>query len=514
MRYLCVLLMMWMATANAQLGTVETEGGSVYGLPGETQAFLGIPYAAPPVGNLRWRPPAQATKWRGVKDATKFGSDCVQPPEYPELRGGGQSEDCLTLNVWTPARSKAERLPVMVWIHGGGFQYGAGSHPMYDGTSLAAQGVVVVTLNYRLGLLGYLAHPALSSESPTHASGNYGLMDQIAALGWVQRNISSFGGDPSNVTVFGQSAGAHSIATLLITPSANGLFSKAIMESTGVMRPMATLAQAEKYGLLLGDNIEKLRKIPASDLIRMQDKVKNGHSAWTEPALPGLIIDGLLVPQPDYLAFGEGRYNKVPIIVGSNLNEGGAVASHSDIKTLSQYDELLSLNFPTLEIEASANFKVKSDNVTQAVADIYTDLQFRFGTRQLLNVEAKNGVPAFSYVFSRHRNDEARAPVHGDELEYVFGTLNAEHRGMKEPFNHFDIVTSQTIQARWLAFARSGKPDVSGGLVWEPFGVRREHIVFSDVISTQPEQKSVQLDFITDFYKRRRSAGAGEEGRW
>ena len=231
-------------------GTVRTEGGLVAGTGAGSgvSAYRGIPYAAAPVGALRWRAPQPAAPWPGVKPGDKFGADCMQPAEYPELRGADMSEDCLNLNVWSPAQRTTSKLPVMVWIYGGGFTYGSGSHPSYDGEALARRGVVVVTLNYRVGLFGFMAHPQLTAESPTHSSGNYGLLDQIAALQWVQRNIAAFGGDPAHVTVFGQSAGAHAISTLLTSPLSDGLFQQAIMQSVGVMRPVATLSQAEAYG--------------------------------------------------------------------------------------------------------------------------------------------------------------------------------------------------------------------------------------------------------------------------
>ncbi len=203
---------------------VKTESGPVIGAGDAIRSFKGIPFAATPVGKLRWEPPQPFAHWTSPLDATRFGPDCIQPDEYPELRGNGKSEDCLTVNLWTPARDASEKLPVMVWVYGGGYTYGSGSHPSYDGEALARRGVVLVTFNYRLGLLGFMAHPELTAASPNKASGNYALMDIQAALQWVQRNIGAFGGDPSNVTVFGQSAGAFMISTLMSSQASKGLF--------------------------------------------------------------------------------------------------------------------------------------------------------------------------------------------------------------------------------------------------------------------------------------------------
>jgi len=210
---------------------VVTEGGLVAGTGSDIRAFRGIPFAAAPVGLWRWKPPQAAPAWSGVRDGSRFGPDCMQPTEYPELRGAGMSEDCLSVNVWTPAKTSGERLPVFVWIYGGGFTYGSGSHPSYDGEALARRGIVVVNFNYRMGLFGFMAHPQLSAETSTRTSGNYALMDQIAALQWVQRNVKAFGGDPARVTVAGQSAGAMAISSLMTSDKARGLFHQAILQS-------------------------------------------------------------------------------------------------------------------------------------------------------------------------------------------------------------------------------------------------------------------------------------------
>ncbi|HEY5349853.1 MAG TPA: carboxylesterase family protein, partial [Candidatus Lustribacter sp.] len=251
--------------ADAPPLTIRTTIGTVAGTSGDVRSFKGIPFAAPPVGPLRWKAPQPVARWSGVRDATAFGPECAQPAPP----GTRTSEDCLTLNVWTPAATGAN-LPVMVWIYGGGFAVGGSKYPVYDGTSLARHGVVVVTLNYRLNVFGFLAHPALTAESPEHTSGNYGLLDQVAALRWVQANAAAFGGNPHNVTIFGESAGAASVSALMTMPRANGLYVRAIMGSAPVFRPEIGLPAAESAGLKLaaGANLAALRAMSAADLMK------------------------------------------------------------------------------------------------------------------------------------------------------------------------------------------------------------------------------------------------------
>ncbi|MGZ5912480.1 MAG: carboxylesterase/lipase family protein, partial [Reyranella sp.] len=233
------------------LGIVRTEGGLLSGAGEGIRVYKGIPFAAPPVGQRRWRPPEPAEPWDGIREATRFGADCPQELR-PGSRAGRTDEDCLTLNIWTPARAADEALPVMVWFYGGSFLFGSASDIRFDGEAFARKGVVLVTAAYRVGLFGFLAHPGLTRESPHGSSGNYGLLDQIAALGWVQRNIAAFGGDPRRVTAFGVSAGSASIAMLLTAPLAAGLFQRAILESPGAFRPLASLDDAERAGTALG----------------------------------------------------------------------------------------------------------------------------------------------------------------------------------------------------------------------------------------------------------------------
>src|SRR5579871_1032447 len=305
---------------------VKIDSGLVSGSGVTVRSYKGIPYAAPPVGDLRWKPPQPVKPWKDIRVAKSFPAMCPQFAFFP----GTQSEDCLGLNVWTPARSASEKLPVMVWIHGGGFIIGASSQSIYDGEPLASQGIVVVSINYRMGIFGFLAHPGLSKESPQGASGNYGIMDMVAALEWVKRNIGAFGGDPGNVTVFGESAGGTAVCLLMVVPQAQGLFHKVISESAAWMfGPISHLKESwysrvpmEKFGETFGTDIAALRAKSSTDLMKMigppdmsGDKADRGE-AW----MP--VVDGFVLPDDPARLFETGKFAHVPLIAGTNADEG------------------------------------------------------------------------------------------------------------------------------------------------------------------------------------------------
>ena len=309
------------AAEQVKINSGTLQGSAVAGT--NVRAFLGIPFAAPPVGKLRWQPPQPAHPWQGVRKADAFGPRCMQRTVYSDMvfRDKGPSEDCLYLNVWTPAQSASERLPVMFWIYGGGFQAGATSEPRQEGMNLAKKGVVVVSANYRLGIFGFFSHPALAKESPHQASGNYGLMDQIAALRWVKENIAAFGGDPANVTIFGESAGSWSVSELMASPLAKGLFQKAIGESGAEfgagpnLHAAPSLAQSEeageKFAKAIGaDSLAALRAIPADKLLQESTKGR----FWPN-------VDGYVLPQSVETIFAEGRQSHVPLLAGWNKDE-------------------------------------------------------------------------------------------------------------------------------------------------------------------------------------------------
>src|SRR6202042_3721558 len=309
--------------SHAKVDTGKLEGKS----DGTINAFLGIPYAAPPVGDLRWKPPARPAKWQGTRKATEFGARCMQSRIYDDMifRDPGPSEDCLYLNVWVPARRPGGRLPVMVWVYGGGFAAGATSEPRQDGTNLAKENVVVVSMNYRLGIFGFFAHPELAKENAHNATGNYGLMDQSAALEWVKRNIAQFGGDPGNVTIFGESAGSFSVSEQMASPVSKGLFHKAIGESGGAFAshalPMRTKDQAAEEGArfakdkLNADTLAALRALPAQKVLDAQLALK-GEGRFAPN------IDGYFLPESPEAIFAAGKQSDVPLLAGWNRDEG------------------------------------------------------------------------------------------------------------------------------------------------------------------------------------------------
>lgn len=485
---------------------VRTASGMISGFGSSIRSFLGIPYATAPVGELRWRPPQPVPSWQGVREATSFGPDCFQPPYYPELRGKGQSEDCLSLNVWSPTKSNRQPLPVMVWIHGGGFTNGAGSHPSYDGTSLAEQGVVVVTLNYRLGLFGFMAHPDLTRESADRTSGNYGLMDQIEALRWVKRNIAAFGGDADRVTVFGQSAGAMSIEALMTSPLAKGLFQQAILQSVGAMRPISRLDQAEAVGLKVGKSLIDLRAMAPEILLQKQKQLLSSERDVAMLRPLGIVVDGHVIPEPDYVAFARGDFMGIPLIVGSNFNEGAAFTKSLVMKTTSDYKGYLSRNFPDALGAAEAAYPVQTDaDVSRELELLVGDAQFNYGTLELLRYVSLHQRKVFRYLFTLGRNDTRSEPTHGDELQYVFGTLRAEHKGSFREFSANDARVSSEMRSAWTNFAKFGDPNGEGKLSWQAYDPGTQpYLEFGTETKLQHGKSTNGLEFIASYYQNLR----------
>ena len=418
----------------------------------DVRVFRGIPYAAPPVGDLRWRPPAPATPWDGVRPGDRFGEDCVQ--------GQRGSDDCLYLNVWTGAESADEGRPVFVWVYGGGFNGGSGSMGWYDGESLASKGAVVVTINYRLGRHGFFAHPELTAESERNASGNYGLMDVIAVLEWVQRNIAAFGGDAGNVTVAGESAGAIAVAALVASPEAAGLFHRAIGQSGAWMglspARMRTLESAEAAGVQFAEeqgaaSLEELRAIPAGELA--------GGST-------GVVIDGWIVPEDLTLTFAEGRQNPVDVLVGSNEDEGtffgrGGVTADAFRAQAERFgglaDEYLAMYPAATDEEATASqLRASTDQVGWAM-------------RRWARAHADAGRGAYVYYFTRDEpgTDDrlSRGATHTAELYYMFDTLEAS----EQPWADADRRLADQMSSYWVQFARTGNPNGEGLPEWPAY---------------------------------------------
>lgn len=483
-----------------------TDKGLVSGTGTTVRSFKGIPYAKAPVGDLRWRAPQAADAWSGVRDGSRFGADCMQPNEYPELRGSGMSEDCLSVNVWTPARTSGERLPVMVWVYGGGFTYGSGSHPTFDGEALARRGIVVVTLNYRMGLFGFMAHPQLSAESATRSSGNYGLQDQIAALQWVQRNIGAFGGDAGRVTVGGQSAGALCISSLMTSDQAKGLMHQVILQSVGVMRPMDNLKDAEKFGVLAGPDLTQLRRMDAASLVKRLADISPRSFDVTATRAIGVIVDGNVIKKDDFKAIAQGEFYRIPMIVGSNGNEGGGVARNHAVKTTAQFREYLGRNFPGNDEAAARAYRVNADaEVQTALSNLVSDTQYLYGTREMLRVTAASGPSAYRYLFTQQRNGATTAPIHGDELQYPFDNLGAVHRGRVRPADDSDAKVARDMADAWVRFVKTGNPNGGNLPAWPRYERNSEpYLEFGKQIRPGAFGAQPALDMIRDHYASQR----------
>lgn len=490
--------------ARSDYVTVETGAGTLRGRSaGEGGVFLGIPYAAPPVGPLRWRPPQPAPAWLGVRDALAFGPDFPQAAN-PRFRAARQDEDCLYLNIWTPALGEDAQLPVLVWLHGGGFTGGSGSDLRSDGARLAAEGAVVVTLNYRCGLFGFLAHPALSAESQHGVSGNYGLLDQLAALSWIRTHIESFGGDRARITVFGVSAGSASISLLLASPLARTAFDRAILHSPGAARPLASLDDAQQAGRKLGDDLAALRSLSASEVLVRTSLLSPAVRGLTTPRVLRPIRDGWLLPEDERPAFQAGRMHRVPIIVGSNSDEGTTLTKSWPVDTLAAYRQQVDTNFGAAAAEAAALYPAHDDGEARAaVAAMFADTQFNYGTRLIAQCMARQEPRTWKYLFTRRRPHQADGPHHGEEVAHAFGTLALAASREQADFDARDEALSQAMRKAWVAFAANGDPNTAGVPSWDRYRIADDnHLVFGDEVKPGARWRERQLDFLERFYGR------------
>lgn len=459
---------------------VAIEQGSLAGtLEGELAVYRGIPYAAPPVGTRRWKPPGPAPSWSGIRSAAEFGPACTQPAlpssslyyeAFPRT-----SEDCLTLNVWAPER--AQKAPVIVWIHGGSLRIGSSASPMYNGANFARRGAVFVSLNYRLGALGWMAHPALNAESSAGVSGNYGLLDQIAALRWVQANVAAFGGDPDNVTVMGESAGALSVSYLLVSPLAGGLFDKAILQSANA-RAFPALAEtafgmpsAETTGERLLDDLG-LRDLPAARAMDAQQLVDRATQAGFSPQG---TIDGEVLPMQIIDAFDRGTQAKVPILAGINSGEVRAQRALLPPAPASAEAYESAANAVHGDLAAAFLKLYPSDRIDRSMLATARDGIYGWATERIVRKQTAAGQNAYFFVFD-HCYPAARArdlcAFHAGELPFVFGRLRRENLppNWPVPTEPADEALSQTMMDYWISFAATGTPRSDHGPVWPGYG--------------------------------------------
>ena len=482
---LAEVVLIFSTTLSAQNVTLNTPQGDLIGklAPANdaVRIFLGIPYAAPPVASARWKPPASPESWTGERMATDYGPNCMQEP-YPKdsfyyrpVRLS--SEDCLYLNVWTSAHSDEKR-PVMVWIHGGALTRGSGARATYDGSNLVQKGIVLVTINYRLGVFGYFAHPELVSESPNDAAGNYGLLDQVKALEWVRDNIAAFGGDPNNVTVFGESAGSWSVNLLSASPLARGLFHKAIGESGARLDPRMTLYEATKDGsdmaaALGAGSIADMRSVSARQLL---------STATSNRFRTDGIVDGWSIPDQPYAIFSSGRQNKVPVLTGYNAEEGttlgllSRIPANNDVYISRAQDTYGDLFSEFLEI-------YPANDLRQATLDSYRDAGFGWNSITWARMTDNVGESAYLYLFS-HRppgpQKEILGAYHAAEIAYVFNNP----QGLRHTATKDDIHLADVMSDYWVNFASTGNPNAEGLPEWKPYTQLNPHYVELNVTAT------------------------------
>jgi para-nitrobenzyl esterase len=514
------------------------------------RSFKGIPFAAPPVGDLRWKEPQPVKNWKGVRNADKFGARCVQRSggDY-WFRGDGPSEDCLYLNVWTPAKSGHEKLPVLVYVFGGGFQQGDGSEPRYDGESMAGKGIVAVSINYRLGIFGFFSHPDLTKESAHHASGNYGLLDQVAALRWVQKNIAAFGGDPRHVTIAGESAGSISVSALMASPLSKDLIAGAIGESGALIAtlPPHPLAETEQNGVKFGqavgaNSIAELRALTADKIMELTAPA--GRGAGASPAGPaasisfGPNLDGYFLPATLEQIYAAGEQAKVPLLAGSNSAENGA-------------GSVLGQNEPTVENFTAAIHRLYGDDadkvlkvyapttpeeVTQAATDLASARFIAFGTWKWTELQAANsGKPVYRYYYTQPRpavipgsgpgappagggggrggNGGAarggafaapRGAAHSSEIQYAMGNLDLD---VRYAWGADDHKVSETMFNYFANFIKTGDPNGPGLPEWPTYnaktGYMRMRIGVESKAEPEPDRARYQtLDAINSTQKQ------------
>jgi para-nitrobenzyl esterase len=489
--------------AKAQLATVKTSNGSVSGYTsGSVAIFKGIPFAAPPVGDLRWKAPQPAKDWNGVRECKTWPASAMQAKPGPFMMWTEEfiappeplSEDCLYLNIWTAALSGEKKLPVMVWIHGGGFTGGAGSCAVYDGEEMAKQGIVFVTINYRLGVFGFFSLPELAAESSMKVSGNYGLLDQIAALEWIRDNITAFGGDPSNVTIAGQSAGSMSVNALIASPPAKGLFHKAILQSGGLFsnRMMKTMAEGEKSGLAFMErakagNLAALRQMSAEDIQKAASGMSFGGF--------GPVQDGKVIPNDLVEYFKAGRQNDVPIMTGWVTGDGALFGPANG-----NVESFLKLAKERYGDRASEFLKLFPANDSEQCKASQKKLSLiSFAVLSSHDVALFSKHKAYLYEFSHVPPDKPGFPNYGafhtSDVPYALHSLNLWNR----PWTPADLELEHIMSAYWANFARSGDPNGEGLPNWPNFDQKSGSVQELDLpVSSKPALFAKELEFLAN----------------
>jgi para-nitrobenzyl esterase len=512
-------------TANGVVeGTTEANG---------VRAFKGIPFAAPPVGDLRWKEPQPVQNWEGVKQTTQFGPRCMQRPIFGDMnfRSNGMGEDCLYLNVWTPAKSGNEKLPVLVYYYGGGFMAGDGSEPRYEGAAMAKKGIVALTVNYRLGVFGFFAHPELTKESPKHASGNQGLLDQVAALKWVQQNIAAFGGDPKRVTIAGESAGSISVSALMASPLSKDLIARAIGESGAAINPTLApvpLAQGEEAGTKFAaavnaDSLAALRAMPAEQVLEATAKPGTPRFAST--------IDGYFLPKSLVEIFSAGEQAHVPLLVGWNTEENNvrSVLGPNNEPTPENYKQALVRLYGEQADEAAKLYPGSTtEEVIQSGTDLASDRFIAYSTWKWSDLQTKTGKShVYRYLYARPRpamnasmgdataglaggvirgggngtpRPPARGAVHSAEIEYAMGNLASNKVYAWTPD---DYKVSDTFQNYFANFVKTGDPNGAGLLKWPASTDSSVQVMRLDVTPrVEPDRHKERYLFLDKIYMK------------
>lgn len=463
------LLMIGMLPAFAQNPQVKTANGLLEGVTEASgiRSYKGIPFAQPPVGDLRWKAPQAPQNWTGVRKADKFGPQAMQRFIFSDMvfRSNGKSEDCLYLNVWTPAKKGNEKLPVLVYFYGGGFVAGDGSELRYDGESMAKKGIVSITVNYRLGVFGFMAHPELTAESPNHASGNYGLLDQHAALEWVKKNIAAFGGDPSKVTIAGESAGSMSVSAQMASPLSKGLFSGAICQSGAILGNLSPMPreQAEQMGVKFAttagaNTLANLRKLPADKLLELSGNARFAH-----------IIDGYFLTEKPEATFAAGKQMDVALMAGwtsAEVGYQGVLGNHPP--TLSIFKDAVQTLYPDNAGRILAAYPATTDDEAKlAATQLASDRFIAYSTWKIIDMHSKSGKKnVYRYLFSQKRPDTTQVLIgapHASDIEYSLGNLPLIKAFKWTPA---DYKASQITQDYFANFIKTGNPNGKGLPVW------------------------------------------------